>query len=174
MTDGIYAPIGGREGQAYALFQVPWHVALGRGDPDWDAIDRDDPSWQSGLLPDAAQARTLVDEIGRRIADEVAFVRPDAAGEIVLPGTRWTRSEEPTNHLYVQVFLDYANAASETVRELGLFAGGVTDPELPPGQRWFAPADVTGGGHLMQLIRYAVPVVRSPSVRPLFHFVQSF
>ncbi|MBF0374927.1 MAG: hypothetical protein HQL39_16095 [Alphaproteobacteria bacterium] len=174
MIDGVYAPLGGRIGQCFALSALTWHVALGRGDPAWDAADRADPLWQSALAPDAAQAMALVDEIGRRVADEVAFVTPDPAGEIVLPEGRWTRSASPTNHLYVQVFLDYGDGAAQTVREVGLFAGGVTLDTLPPGQRWFVAAELVEPGHLMQLLRYAVPIVRSPSVRPLFHFVQSF
>lgn len=174
MIDGIYAPLGGREGMAFALSKLDWYIGLGAGDPAWDAVPRADALWQSRLAPDAAQARDLVAEIGRRRADEVVFVTPDDAGQIVLPDSRWSRSATPTPHLYVEGFLDYSDAASATVREVGLFAGSVVDPALPPGQRWFTPGQVTAGGHLMQLIRYAVPVVRSPSARPLYHFVQSF
>lgn len=175
-TDGYYAPVGGREGQAFAMKALPWHVALGRGDPAWDAVARTDPTWQSRLLPDAAQARALVDEIGRRTADEVAFVLPDPQGDIVLPDSRWSRTAAGvvSNHLYIQAFLDYPDAAGETVREIGLFAGGVPAAGLPAGLRWLAPANVAAPGHLIRLGRYAVPIVRSPSNRPLFHFVETF
>lgn len=176
MIDGFYAPVGGKEGKAFAMSLMTWHVALGRGDPAWDAVDRADPAWQSQLLPDAAQARGLVSEIGRRIADEVAFVFPDPQGEIPLPESRWSRCPPGTvsNHLYVQAFLDYPDGANETVRELGLFAGGVIADGVAPGKRWLAPADLDAPGHLMRLVRYAVPVQRSPSNRPLFHFVETF
>lgn len=175
-TDGYYAPVGGREGQAFALQALSWHLALGRGDPAWDAVVRTDPLWQSQLLPDAVQARALVDEIGRRLADEVAFVLPDPQGDIVLPDSRWSRTVPGavSNHLYVQVFLDYPDATMETVREIGLFVGGVSMDGLPPGQRWFAPADMASPGHLIRLGRYAVPSFRSPSDRALFHFVETF
>jgi len=177
VNDGFYAPLGGREGKAAAMAQMPWHVALGRGFAAWDVVDRNDPLWQDALLPDAAQARGLVSEIGRRIADEVAFVlRDDANGEIVLPDSRWARCPDGvvSNHLYIQAFLDYPDGANETVRELGLFAGGRAVDGLPPGQRWLPPGDVATPGHLMRLVRYAVPVQRSPSNRPLFHFVETF
>lgn len=175
-TDGYYAPVGGREGQAFAMKALSWHVALGRGDPAWDAVARTDPLWQSQLAPDAAQARALVAEIGRRLADEVAFVLPDGQGDIVLPDSRWSRAAAGvvSNHLYIQAFLDYPDAAGETVREIGLFAGGTAVAGLPAGQRWFVPADMAAPGHLIRLGRYAAPIIRSPSNRPLFHFVETF
>lgn len=176
MIDGYYAPVGGKEGKAFAMSLMTWHVALGRGDPAWDGVDRDDPLWQSALTPDAAQARGLVNEIGRRLADEVAFVVPDAAGSIVLPDSRWTRCAPGvvSHHLYIQAFFDYPDGASETVRELGLFAGGQPDADTPPGQRWLTPDHLVTAGHLMRLVRYGVPIQRSPSNRPLYHFVETF
>lgn len=176
MIDGFYAPVGGKEGKAAAMAKMAWHVALGRGNPAWDAVDRTNPLWQDALQPDAAQARGLVAEIGRRVADEIAFVVPDAQGEIVLPDSRWKRCAAGvvSQHLYIQAFLDYPDAANETVREIGLFAGAQPVDGLPPGQRWLTPAQLAGTGHLMRLVRYAVPVQRSPSNRPLFHFVETF
>lgn len=173
-VDGDYSPIGGREGQAQALLLLPWYVAMGLGDPAWDAVDRSSPTWQSALLPDAATSRTLVAEVGRRLADEVAFVAPDPAGAILLPDSRWSRSVAPTPHLYVTAFTDYGDAAGHTIRELALFAGGTTIGGLPAGQRWFTPAEVAQPGHLMRLRRYAEPLQRSPSVRLMLHFVLSF
>lgn len=176
MIDGFYAPVGGKEGKAYAMSQLAWHVALGRGDPAWDAVDRGNPLWQSALLPDAAQARGLVSEIGRRVADEVAFVLPDPQGEIVLPDSRWTRCAPGvvSNHLYIQAFLDYPDGAAETVREMGLYAGATHAASVPAGRRWVAPGDLQSSGHLMRLVRYASPIQRSPSNRPLFHLVETF
>lgn len=173
-VDGDYAPIGGRTGQAVALSLLPWHVALGAGDPDWDAVDRASPTWQSSLTPDAAQATALVAEIGRRVADEVAFVAPDPGGDINLPDSRWSRSAQPTAHLYVMAQLDYADAAGMTIRESGLFANGASVDGVPAGQRWFASAEIADTGNLMRLRRYAVPMVRSANVRLKLHWVISF
>lgn len=172
MTDAQYAPLGGRVGTAYALSQLPWHIAIGRGQTAWDAVPRT-AGWAAALAPDAAAATALVDEIGRRLADEVAFVTPDATGDIELPDGRWKRSGTPTQHLYVRAQLDFTDGAGQTVREAALFAAA-TPIGLPAGQRWFTPVQLTAGGHLMQLVRFEFAFVRSGSVRQAFHFVQTF
>lgn len=173
--NGHYVPVGGREGMAAAAILLPWSIALGRGAADWDAVDRANAAWQSQLLPDAAQARTLVDEYGRRLADEVSFVAPDPEGEITdLPGGRWRRTGGPVSpYLYVRAFLDFGDA-SDVVREIGLFAGGLAIEGAPPGLRWWGPADLAEPGHLMQLVRLAQPRTYDSGDRPHFHFVMPF
>lgn len=175
MPNGHYVPVGGREGMAAAAKLLPWSIALGRGDAAWDAVDRDDAGWQSALLPDAAQARALVDEYGRRVADEVAFVVPDPDGEIrSLPGGNWRRTgTTPSPFLYVHAFLDFGDA-HDVVREIGLFAGGTAVSGTPPGRRWWGPADLDDPGHLMQLLRLAEPRTYDAGDRPQFHFVMPF
>lgn len=123
-------------------------------------------------LEDTA-ATALAAEVGRRIVDEVAFVTPDSAGGIVVPTGRYSLSAEPTSHLFVRVRFDFADAASVTVREQALFVGTATDPALPPGQRYFAPAEVDEPGILL-LLQHSVPIVRQPSTRETFEFVITF
>jgi hypothetical protein len=175
LSDAQYAPLGGREGLCYAMSLLPWSVALGTGDPAWDAVARTDALWQAGLLPDAADSRGLVAEVGRRIADRIEFVVPDPAGGIRMPdGSRWSVSAAVSNSLYIEATFDFEDGLGMTVREIGLCAGHAVAAGVPPGQRWLAPAELAAPGHLMQLMRLAYPYVRAPARLPLFRFVHTF
>lgn len=157
-------PTDGRIALAESFAARALHLAWGLGDPAWG----DDPPAE----PLAATA--LLAEICRRLPTETAYVTPDAAGDIELPdGSRWTRSLAPTRYLFARFFFDFADAAGETLREIGLFVGGSTDPDLPPGQRLFGPAQVTANGRLYLLERIA-PLIRDPGVREDFAFVLTF
>ncbi len=118
-------------------------------------------------------ASGLLAEVGRRIVDEVEFVRPDAAGAIVVPTGRYAVSATPTNHLFVRVRFDFTDASTATIREQALIMGTVTDPTLPPGQQFFLPADLDDPGILLML-QHSVPIVRQPSTRETFEFVVTF
>jgi hypothetical protein len=71
--------------------------------------------------PETLQATALIDEIGRRQATTIAFVTPDGEGEIVVPNGRFSLSEAPTAHLYLEFRYDFDDAAAATIRELGLY-----------------------------------------------------
>jgi hypothetical protein len=151
----------GRAALAAAVKAQSLHLALGSGDPAWDAGDRP---------PEDAAATTLLAEVGRRTVDEAAYVVADAAGTIIAPTGRYTLSAAPTNHLFIRVAFDMADAATATIREQGLFVGTVAAEGLPPGLRYFEPGQIADPGILL-LLQRSVPIIRQPTTRETFEFV---
>ena len=130
-------------------------------------------SFMAGRPPEDTGRTALLREVGRRVVDEVHFVSPDAQGEIVVPTGRYTISIEPTNHLFVRVRFDFEDAATNTIREQGLFVGTETNAGLPVGQKFFIPAQIEEPGILL-ILQHSVPIVRQPSTRETFEFVVTF
>lgn len=120
--------------------------------------------------PEPVAQTALLDEVGRRVVDEVEYVAPHEEGGIVVPTGRFTLSAEPTNHLLIRVRFDFADAATETIREQGLFFGCTTAAGLPAGQKYFTPGEVDRAGILL-VLQNSVPIVRQPSTRETFEFV---
>lgn len=154
----------GRIALARAIAAQPLYLAWGRGLPAWDAAPEAEPT----------TASALVDEIGRRLVTAVQYVLPDVAGEIELPDkTRYTASASPTKWLHVRWTFDFGDAAGEPVRELGIFIGGTVVAGLPPGQRYFTPAQVDQPGDIYNMER--IPkFTRNPGVRQVQEFVLPF
>lgn len=151
----------GRVAVAIALKAMPMHLAWGNGLPAWDATPEAEPT----------DAAALVAEVGRRKVTSVEYVTPDAAGAIVMPGgERFAVSATPTPWLYVRTVFDFADADGQTIREVGLFVGGTTDPGLPPGQHYFTPAQVTSPGRLYLLDR-GERIERSGTTYQAFDYV---
>lgn len=123
--------------------------------------------------PEPIGQTALLREVGRRLVDEVHFVAADLEGEIVVPTGRYRQSAEPTNHLFIRVRFDFEDAATSIVREQGLFVSTQTDAQLPIGQKFFIPAQVTDPGILL-VLQNSVPIVRQPSTRETFEFVVTF
>ena len=123
--------------------------------------------------PEPIGQTALLREVGRRVVDEVHFVAADPEGEIVVPTGRYRLVTEPTNHLFIRVRFDFEDAATSVVREQGLFVSTQTDPELPLGQKFFIPAQITDAGILL-VLQNSVPIVRQPSTRETFEFVVTF
>ncbi|GKT21642.1 hypothetical protein [Acidovorax sp. SUPP3334] len=143
---------------------MPIYLAWGRGLPQWDAQ----------IEPEPTTSLTLVDEIGRRLATSVQFAEPHADGEIELPdASRYRVSVAETKWLYVTWVFNYADAAGETVRELGVFLGGELVAGLPPGQRYFTAAQVAQPGDLYTMERFD-KFTRSASTRQVQAFVLPF
>lgn len=138
------------------------HLAWGTGDGAWLTPP-----------PEDGDADTLLNEIGRRTASEVAFVVPDNSGDIVLPTGSFRRSDEPTNHLYIVTNFDFADAQSSVIRNVAVFVGSTMIEGLPAGQRYFTPEEVATPGKLMHLENIA-PIYRSPAIRENFQIVISF
>ncbi len=84
---------------------------------------------------------------------------------------RYAQVEGPTPYIYLRVNYDFADASSAVIREIGVFMDTVTNPDLPPGQFYFTPADLVDAGLLMAAQIIVPPINRSPSVRQTVEFV---
>lgn len=155
--------LDGRIAQAELVAAQPFHIAWGTGDPAWDQESEPEPT----------NVRTLVNELGRRQAKQVAFVNPDPAGTIETPQGNFSLSAEPTRYLYVSVVFDFDEEPTARIRELGVFISCETDPALPAGQKYFTPDQVTAPGRLVLLDR-SQNFPRNGSVRPAFEYVFPF
>ena len=129
--------------------------------------------YQKDTPPAQVTQDQLINEVGRRLVDEVEFAVEDENGAIVAPTGRFSVSAEPTNHLFVRTRFDFADAASEIIREQALFMGTEVDAALPVGQRYFSGAEVTDPGTLL-LVQNSPPLVRQPTSRETYEFVVSF
>lgn len=144
-------PDTGRATLAKSLAMRRLYLAIGVGDPAWDAPD--------AVLPSLKSATGLHAEIGRRAVTSTGFVVVDEAGDIVVPGgigsdgavleARYRLVQHATPYLYLRTNFDYSDARNSTLREIALFADSVIRAELPPGQRYFEPADIVEQGDLI-------------------------
>jgi hypothetical protein len=148
---------------AQAVKNQRMHIAWGTGDVAWD----------NSPIPEDTTQETLINEVGRRIVDEVFFCAPDDAGELEAANGRFTLSETPTRNLFIKVRYDFMDGSEYTIRELGLFINGEIAEDLPPGQQYFLPSQVTDPGILL-LLEYEPAMIRSPAVRESFSFVITF
>lgn len=156
-------PKSGRAAIAKAIKTQPIHLAWGLGDGAWTT-----PAAENTL------ATHLINEVGRRTAMEVSFVTPDANGEIAVDSAgRFSRTTTETNQLYMVFKFDFANAADKVIREIGVFVGTQTAANLPAGQVYFTPAEVTAQGTLLQLENKS-PIYRSASTRETFEILITF
>lgn len=150
----------GRVAMVESLTTRPIYMAWGAGLPLWDTAPEPEPIY----------VKTLVAEIGRRKLTSWRYCTPDPAGEIAVPEGRFRESTEPTNHLYLRFAFDFADGAGASLREVGVFVGGQTDVNLPPGQLYFTPDQVVDPGRMLLLER--IPKLdRLASVRQTFEFV---
>lgn len=166
----------GRAGMAEALAAMPLHFAWGSGDSAWDA----DPD-QQHLKQSLVHAVALNNELGRRAVTALGYVRPDEEGEITIPVgrrpngdvevARYSSVLEPTPYVYLRVNFDFADASSQIIREVGIFLNTRIKEGLPPGQRYFTPAELENMGRLLAIQRMDPPIPRSPAVRQTFDFV---
>lgn len=165
----------GRAAIALALSKRPLHLAWGSGDPSWDAPDTQ--------LPSLVTATALRNELGRRTPNRIGFVQPDEAGDIIIPISagaegavqearyRLVTDGTPTPFLYMQTNYNYADASNAVIREMGVFMDTEFVPDLPPGQRYFTPAEIANPGLLLAAQIILPPINRSPSVRQTVEFV---
>ena len=153
----------GRAALAISVAAQPLHLGWGTGDPVWDTTPEAEP----------VAATALVAEVGRRGLPQLLYVAPNVAGAISLPSGRWAVSEVPTNHLYMRFAFDYADGATATIRELGVFVGTAIKASVlsaTPGKVYFPPADIQTPGTLLALQR--IPkIIRSGDTRQAFEFV---
>lgn len=155
--------LDGRVAVAELVAAQPVHVAWGSGNAAWD----------TQAEPEPVNAAALVNEIGRRAATQVGFVEPDAAGTIETPQGNFRMSATPTRWLYVRVVFAFNEAPTARIRELGIFLGTELRADLPAGQRYFAPDEITKPGKLYLLDRSQM-FDRNGAVRPAFEYVLPF
>jgi hypothetical protein len=139
------------------------YLAWGSGDSAWDTtpVDVDDTLTE------------LEDEVGRRLLTYSAFVVEDDEGEIVTPSGSYTISANPTTNLFMRFAFDTTDSPSAIIREVGLFTDGTVNDGLPPGQKYFSPAEVDDPG-IMAAVERFTHFTRSPDVRQTFEFVWPF
>ena len=158
-------PQSGRVAVAESIALRPIHFAWGLGDGSW--IEPPAPS---------NNATALMVEVGRRTANAAQYVVPDEDGDIEAPdGSKWSLSPSgaPTKHIMLSVTFEFGEEPGSVIREYGVFVGTETDPLLPPGQRYFTPAQVTSPGRLLYLGNIE-PIFRSPAIRESFRVVITF
>ncbi|WP_072281633.1 hypothetical protein [Rappaport israeli] len=153
----------GRAALATAVKNSTLHLAWGRGDASWDTSQPREPR----------AATALTDEIGRRKITLAQYCRPLADGNIVTLGARFVRSETPTPNLHVRAEFDFNDGLGETIRELGVFIDTQTRDDLPAGQTYLTPSDLTSPGILLTL-DYITANQRGVGARIAFDFVITF
>jgi hypothetical protein len=149
----------GRTALAVSLKTQPIHLAWGAGDREWQTAPEEN-----------IQASSLMNEVGRRIVDEVVFCEGDENGLLVAPTGRFSATEYPTNQLYIHCTFDFEDASTETIRELGIFIGTEISEASPPGQRYFVPPEIANPGILLTF-ENTVPLIRTAATREAFSFV---
>lgn len=130
-------------------------------------------SYTYATPPEPITANALLNEVGRRSADEVLFCVGDENGDLITPTGRFKASSTPTNNLFLRFTFDFDNASNQIIRELGVMVGTLTKPDLPAGQRYFGPTDIDESGILLVLER-TVPLIRTAATRETFSFVVTF
>ncbi|WP_174516975.1 hypothetical protein [Wolbachia endosymbiont of Cardiocondyla obscurior] len=120
--------------------------------------------------PEPINSIKLLNELGRRTADEVLFCIGDENGELLTPTGRFKPSNVPTNNLYLKFTFDFTDAANQVIRELGVMVGTKVKPI---GQRYFEPKDVENPGILL-VLEHTVPLIRTSATRETFSFVVTF
>ncbi|UPA54991.1 hypothetical protein MWH06_07120 [Wolbachia pipientis] len=123
--------------------------------------------------PEPINSIKLLNELGRRTADEVLFCTGDENGELVTPSGRFRPSNVPTNNLFLTFTFDFTDAANQVIRELGVMVGTKLKKKVPPGQRYFEPQDIEDPGILL-VLEHTVPLIRTAATRETFSFVVTF
>lgn len=111
-------------------------------------------SWDANPQPEPVGATALVAETGRRRAQVIEFVRPDANGSIVLPQGKFSISATPTDTLYVRCNFANTDAVGQQIREAAAFIGAKLVAGLPVGQDYYLPQNVADGGVMLMLDRF--------------------
>lgn len=164
----------GRAAIAAAIAARRIDLAWGYGEENWDELE-------DSQLPGLVDRTALFNEIGRRKVSIVAFAEPNDQGDVVVPTgllpdgsvetARYRTQTEPTPYLYFRVNFDFQDASSATIRELGIVMDTETDPDLPPGQMYFRPAEIVSPGRLLAMQILRPSILRSASIRQTIEFV---
>ena len=119
------------------------------------------------------KATGLILPFGYRKAARVLFAFEDPNGIIVAAGKRWSVTEEPTRHVYIEFRLDAEDAVGKTIYQTGLFMNLRPKADVPEGKLFLLPEEVEDPGILLmgENIR---PFYRYEGVREIFEFVLTF
>jgi hypothetical protein len=147
---------------ATAIKQNGVWIAWGNGSAGWDATP----------VPAPVDAVALVAEIGRRRAQVIEFVVPDAAGSIIVPQGSYSISATPTSTLYIRSTFANTDAVGQFIREAAVFIGATLNAGLPSGQDYFVPANVSNGGVMLMLERFA-KITRTSDFSVALEFVMT-
>lgn len=159
---------------AQLLMDQPLTIAVGTGDPAWDSLPppaTDDDL--AKLLSEMSQQTALANCIGFTRVRSKSFVMPDENGTVVMSdGTKWTKTDDPTNAFLVEGQLDLADATGVTLRENGIYAGTEFEASVLPGQMYIPLADVTTLGTLVELTRFPAIVRDGSLAQNLFELLE--
>lgn len=162
----------GRAAMLKAIKDQSIYLGLGTGESNWG----DSPPTET------PEATALKNEVGRRVLTRALFVTPSDSGTIEVPLTqgstgevttqKYALSESPTRHLYLEFALDFADAAGQTIRELGVFIGCVKNASVASDKKFLTPSEFSDPGLLFQL-EHREPIVRKIDTRDTISWVIS-
>ena len=153
----------GRASVAHYLSMQPLHMAWGNGSPDWDASP----------VPVEPGTTQVVSEIGRMAATRVQFAMPDSQGEIELPEGRFSITGVPTKYLMLSFDFSYSHAVGQDIRDLGVFVGTTTKPDVPVGTEYLLPNQIQSPG-MMLVAERVVKFTRTSNVKQKFIYIIQF
>lgn len=117
-------------------------------------------------------ASQLENEVGRKRAETIGYIKPDPYGSIPFEGSLYSLSATPTRHVYLSVRLAPEELSSNTIRETGIFIGGTIKGSVPASKTLYLPADVDEQGTLFALDNQP-PLIRNNITTEVFHRVIS-
>lgn len=152
-----------RAGQAKLNKDQAIHVAWGQGSPLWDVTP----------VPEDINAAALLSEYGRRKASQVAYCVPNVAGDIEVPGGRFSLSSTPTKYLYVRCSFSATDQPTGFIREVAVFVGTIPLGSVPVSQQYLSPSEIADPGTIV-CIEHIDAIPRSNAIRQQFEFVIQF
>lgn len=127
---------------AQYLLTRPLFLAIGKGEASWETTPQEIDY----------EATALVNELGRKKVTRSFFVNEDDDGEIEMPGgRRYSYSDTPTRHIYMNYMFNYGEGVAETIREVGVFIDTQIKAGIPSTQTYFTPDEIANPGTLILL-----------------------
>lgn len=124
------------------ILACPIHLAVGTGSLDWGSVP-DPPDYE---------AESLINEIGRKKISQAFFVNEDDDGDIDMPGgRRYSFSDKPTRHIFMNFIFDYGEGINTLIREMGIFINTKIKNGIPDSQSFFTPDQIDDKGTLIVL-----------------------
>ena len=165
-------PTSGHIALAELIKAQPLHVAWGPGDGTWVAP----------VPAEDINDTEIIGELGRRTATVVHYVEPvappadeDDAAFVQVPGKGWYQiTATPTKYLLVIAQFGFGEEPTATIRQTAVFVGTQIAVGLPPGQRYFTPAEVQFKGRMLQLQNLPEPIPRDSEYRTRFTHLLEF